>query len=157
MFLSLQMWLSKKKMLKALARKISSFQFFTLINLYIIYVYIQYTYVYIHIVYIQHTYVFIYINKGVVALERQDYLKEAYRHFDDKKVYEQVPDDPSVLANTLIKTEKICLWGDLLKDTLDLFYLKMLNLQDVICYLKFTNNCMMCQEAISDFELWLLY
>ena len=28
---------------------------------------------------------------------------EAYRQLDDKEVYEQVPDDPSVLANTLIK------------------------------------------------------
>ena len=108
--------------------------------------------------YIIYVYTYIYIVKDVVALEREDYLKEAYRRLDDKEVYEQVSDDPNVLANTLIKTlEKICLRGDLLKDTLDLFYLKILNLQDVICYLKFTNNCMMCQEAISDFELWLLY
>ena len=44
-------------------------------------------------------------DKGsvVVVWNRDDYLKEAYRHLDDKEVYEQVPDDPSVLANTLIK------------------------------------------------------
>ena len=52
-------------------------------------------------------------------------MKEAYRQLDDKEVYEQVPDDPSVLANTFIKTlEKIRLRGDLLKDTLDYFVVK---------------------------------
>ena len=40
-------------------------------------------------------------------------------------MYEQVPDDPSVLANTLMKAlEKICLRGDLSKDTLDYFLVK---------------------------------
>ena len=44
-------------------------------------------------------------DKGsvVVVWDREDYLKEAYRQLDDKEVYEQVPDDPSVLANTLMK------------------------------------------------------
>ena len=44
-------------------------------------------------------------DKGsvVVVWNRDDYLKETYRHLDDKEVYEQVPDDPSVLANNLIK------------------------------------------------------
>ena len=37
----------------------------------------------------------------VVVWYREDCLKEAYRQLDDKEVYEQVPDDPSVLANTL--------------------------------------------------------
>ena len=58
----------------------------------------------------------------VVVWDREDYLKETYRQLDDKEVYEQVPDDPSVLANTLIKAlEKILLRGDLSKDTLDYF------------------------------------
>ena len=40
-------------------------------------------------------------------------------------MYEQVPDDPSVLANTLMKaSEKIRLWGDLSKDILDYFLVK---------------------------------
>ena len=40
-------------------------------------------------------------------------------------MYEQVPDDPSVLANTLIKAlEKIRLRRDLSKDTLDYFLVK---------------------------------
>ena len=45
-------------------------------------------------------------DKGsvVVMWDREDYLKEAYRQFDDKEVYEQFSDDPSVLANTLMKT-----------------------------------------------------
>ena len=44
-------------------------------------------------------------DKGsvVVVWDREDYLKEAYRQLDDKEVYEQVPDDPSALANILIK------------------------------------------------------
>ena len=61
----------------------------------------------------------------VVVWDREDYLKEAYRQLDDKEVYEQVPDDPSVLANTLMKAlEKIRLRGDLSKDTLDYFLVK---------------------------------
>ena len=52
-------------------------------------------------------------------------MKQAYRQLDDKEVYEQVPDDPSVLANTLMKAlEKIRLRGDLSKDTLDYFLVK---------------------------------
>ena len=43
-------------------------------------------------------------DKGsvVVVWDREDYLKEAYRQLDDKELYEQVSEDPSVLANTLI-------------------------------------------------------
>ena len=53
------------------------------------------------------------------------YLKEAYRQLDDKEVYEQVPDDPSALANTFMKAlEKIRLPGDLSRDTLDYFLVK---------------------------------
>ena len=40
----------------------------------------------------------------VVFWDREDYLEAAYRHLDDKEVYEKVPKDPSVLINTLIKT-----------------------------------------------------
>ena len=49
----------------------------------------------------------------VVVWDRKDYLKEAYRQLDDKEVMnEHVPDDPSVLSNTLIKAlEKIRLRG----------------------------------------------
>ena len=55
---------------------------------------------------------------------REEYLKDSYRQLD-KEVYEQVPDDPSALANTLMKPlEKIRLRGDLSKDTLDCFLIK---------------------------------
>ena len=47
-------------------------------------------------------------NSVVVDWDREDYLKEAYKELDDKEMYEQVPDNLSVLANTLIKAlEKI--------------------------------------------------
>ena len=66
-------------------------------------------------------------DKGSVVLvwDREDYLDEASRQLDYKEVYEQVPDDPSVLANTLIKVlEKIRLQRDLSKDILDYFLVK---------------------------------
>ena len=66
-------------------------------------------------------------DKGsvVVVWDRDDYLKEAYRQLNDKEVYEQFSDDSSVLANILMKAlEKICLRGDLPKDTLDYFLVK---------------------------------
>ena len=66
-------------------------------------------------------------DKGsVVAVwDREDYLKEAYRQLDDKELNEQVPNNPSVLVNTLIKAlEKIRLRGNLSKDTLDYFLVK---------------------------------
>ena len=66
-------------------------------------------------------------DKGsvVVVWDREDYLKEAYRQLNDKEVYEQVPDDPSVLAKTLMNAlEKVRLRGDLSKDTLEYFLVK---------------------------------
>ena len=64
-------------------------------------------------------------GSAVVVWDREDYLNEAYRQLDDKEVYEQLPDDPSVLANTLMKAlEKIRLRGDLSKDTPDYFLVK---------------------------------
>ena len=87
-------------------------------------------------------------DKGsvVIVWDREDYLKEAYRQLDNKEVYEQIPDNLSALANTLIKVlEKIHLRGDLSKDTLD-YFLKTQNLQDFICYLKSTNDYVTCQE-----------
>ena len=55
----------------------------------------------------------------------EDYLKEAYGQLDDKVVYEQVPNNTSVLANTLMKAlEKIRLQGDMSKKTIDYFLVK---------------------------------
>ena len=66
-------------------------------------------------------------DKGsvVVACDRDDYLKEAYRQLDDKEESEQVTGVPSVLANALIEAlENIRLRGDLSKCTLDYFLVK---------------------------------
>ena len=63
-------------------------------------------------------------DKGsvVVAWDRKDYLKEAYKQLEDREVYEEVSNDPNVLDNTIIKAlEKICLRGDLSNDTLSYF------------------------------------
>ena len=42
-------------------------------------------------------------DKGsfIVAWDKKDYLKEAYKQLDDKEVYEQVPDDLTSIANIL--------------------------------------------------------
>ena len=66
-------------------------------------------------------------DKGsvVVVWDREDYLKEAYKQLGDREVYEEVPNDPSVLISTVMKTlEKIRLHGDLSSDTLNYFLVK---------------------------------
>ena len=63
-------------------------------------------------------------DKGlvVVVCNREDYLKEAYKQLEDREVYEEVPNDPSVLVNTIIKAlEKNRSRGDLSGDTLNYF------------------------------------
>ena len=66
-------------------------------------------------------------DKGsvVVVWDREDYLKEAYKQLYDREVYEEVPNDPNVLINTIMKAlEKIRLRGDLSSDTLNYFLVK---------------------------------
>ena len=66
-------------------------------------------------------------DKGsVVAVwDREDYLKEAYKQLEDREVYEEVPNDPNVLINTIKKAlEKIRLRSDLSSDTLNYFLVK---------------------------------
>ena len=83
----------------------------------------------------------------VVVWDREDYVKEAYRQLDDKEVYEQVPDDPSVLANLLTKgLEKIRLREDLSKDTLDWFLVKDPKFAGFYLLPKIHINYMMYQE-----------
>ena len=61
-------------------------------------------------------------GSAVIVWDRENYLKEAYKQLDDREVYEEVPNDPSVLVNTIIKAlEKIRLRGDLSSDTLNYF------------------------------------
>ena len=58
----------------------------------------------------------------MVVWDREDYLKEAYKQLEDREVYEEVPNDRSVLGNTIIKAlEKIRLRGELSSDTLNYF------------------------------------
>ena len=50
-------------------------------------------------------------DKGsvVVVWYKEDYLKETHKQLEDRKLYEEVPNDPSVLVNTIIKAlEKSC-------------------------------------------------
>ena len=59
-------------------------------------------------------------DKGsvVVVWDREDYLKKAYRQLDNKEVYEQVPDHPSVLVNILIKALEKYVCGGFCRRTL---------------------------------------
>ena len=36
----------------------------------------------------------------VIVWDSEDYLKEAYKHFEDREVYKEVPNYPNVLFNT---------------------------------------------------------
>ena len=51
-------------------------------------------------------------DKGsvVVAWDRKDYLKEAYKQLEDREVYEEVSNDANVLANTIIKALVVILF-----------------------------------------------
>ena len=63
-------------------------------------------------------------DKGSVVFvwDREGNLKEAYEQLEDREVYGEVPHDPSVLVNTIIKAlEKIRSRGDLSSDTLNYF------------------------------------
>ena len=61
-------------------------------------------------------------GSAVVFWDREDYLKVTYRQLDDKEVHEQVPNDPSVLANTLMKAlEKMHLRGIFRRTLLTIF------------------------------------
>ena len=39
----------------------------------------------------------------MVVWDRGDYLKEVYKQVEDKEMYEEVPNDPNVPVNTIIK------------------------------------------------------
>ena len=49
-------------------------------------------------------------DKGsvVVAWDSGDYLKETYKQLEDREMYKEVPNDPNILVNAIIKAlEKI--------------------------------------------------
>ena len=55
-------------------------------------------------------------GSAVVVWDREHYIKEAQNQLGDTDVYEEVPDDPEPLLNTLHRTiEKIRKRGDLKK------------------------------------------
>ena len=64
-------------------------------------------------------------DKGsrVVFWDREDYLKEAHKNFSDKKVYEDVKNDPSILENSIFTAfNKIRGRCDLSADNLEYFF-----------------------------------
>ena len=64
-------------------------------------------------------------GSAVIVWDRDDYLKEAYKQLEDKDVYEEVPNDTSILINTIMHAlEKIRIGGDLPNDTLNYFLVK---------------------------------
>ena len=67
------------------------------------------------------------VDKGfaVAVWDREDYLKEAYKQLDERKVYEEVRNNPNVLINTIMKAlEEIRLRGGLSSDNLNYFLVK---------------------------------
>ena len=75
----------------------------------------------------------------VIVWDRDDYLKDAFKQSEDRKVlYEEVQNDSSLLVNTKIKAlEKLRLHGDLSSDTPNCFLLKIQNVLRFIFYLQF--------------------
>ena len=51
-------------------------------------------------------------------------MKEAYKQLEDKDVYEEVPNDSSILINIMRALEKIRIRGDLPNDALNYFLVK---------------------------------
>ena len=66
-----------------------------------------------------------YKGSFVVVWNREDYFKEAYKQLYDREVYEEIPNDPNVLINSIMKAlEKISLRGNLSIDTVNYFLVK---------------------------------
>ena len=64
-------------------------------------------------------------GSAVVVWDREDYLKEAYKQLEDKDIYEEVPNDSSILINTIkCALEKIRMRGNLPNDTRNYFLVK---------------------------------
>ena len=113
------------------------------------YIYMYYIYIYIYMYIIAYIYIYIYYiyyiywDSVVVVWNREDFLKEAYKQLDDREVYEEVPNDPNILVNTIMKAlEKIRVRGDLSSDTLNSQFLLNSYFLDSIFYQKFINACM---------------
>ena len=81
-------------------------------------------------------------GSAVVVWDKKDYLNEASKQLEDRDVYEEVQNDPSILINFIMRAlEKIRIRCDLSNDTLSYFHSKILNLLGFTFYLRFTNVC----------------
>ena len=64
-------------------------------------------------------------GSAVVVWDSEDYFKEVYKQLEDKDVYEEVPNDSSILINIIMRAlEKIRIRGDFPNDTLNYFLVK---------------------------------
>ena len=62
---------------------------------------------------------------GVVAWDRETFLKEAHKQLSDEEVYEEVTNDPSTLESTFLTAlSKTRVRGDLSADTSEYFFNK---------------------------------
>ena len=85
----------------------------------------------------------------IFVWDREDYLKEAYKQLYElcnREVYKNVPNDPNILINTIMKAlEKIRLRGDLSSDALNYFLFKDPKFAGSIFYRKYIKAYMMYQ------------
>ena len=63
-------------------------------------------------------------GSAVVVWDGEDYLKEASKQLENKDVYEEVQNDPSILINTIMCALKKIRILDLSNDTLDYLLVK---------------------------------
>ena len=64
-------------------------------------------------------------GSAIVAWDREVYLKEASNQLEDKDVYEEVQDNPSIFINTIVRAlEEFRIRVDLSNDTLNYFLVK---------------------------------
>ena len=65
------------------------------------------------------------LRKSKLKLSGKGYLKETYKQPYVSELYEEVPNEPNVLINNIMKAlEKIRLRGDLCSDTLNCFFVQ---------------------------------
>ena len=94
----------------------------------------------------------------MVVWDREDYLKEAFKQLEDGEVYEKVPNDPSVLVNTIIKAlAKIRLRANLSSDTLNYFFVEDSEFAKFYLLLKIHKKFTQCTRQTSDFKQRLLH
>ena len=79
-------------------------------------------------------------SSAVVVCDREDYLKEAYKKLEDQDVYEEVPNDSSILINAIMcALEKTRIRGISLMIHLITSWSKILSLLGFTFCIGFTN------------------